>query len=334
MVRRRSDSYTSTGVPQLQELQKIYPGRLEIIKGDVTSFPDLKTIVCAHSNLELVYHLASQSFVPDSVENPEYTHEVNAGGTLNLLEAVRPMYDPPKIVFASSSEVYGYQNPNELPLDEDSETRPCSPYASSKLYGENLCRNYYENYGVPVVISRAFNHEGVGRGHHFVTASIVRQFVRVKLGETDKIYVGNIEPVRDWSHVSDIVKAYILLGELGEPGETYCIGSGIAHDIGYFIRRTETLLSLEGTKVIRDPLLVRKVDVPRLKADPTKIMELGWKPALNIDDIITEMIAFYMGMTRRQREALEPVHLDGPVLSMTQEHLPEKLEFGVDKDLK
>lgn len=321
-------------------MKDIYNDKLQIVKGDITNYQDVKDLANRVSidreSPGIIFHLASQSFVPDSVNNPHYTHEVNSTGTLNLLEAVRTSCYKSKIVYTSSSEIYGYQSEFVLPLDEYTTPNPKSPYASAKLYGEFLCKNYHDSYNIPVVISRAFNHEGVGRGHHFVTASIVRQMVAVKLGETDRIYVGNLDVTRDWSHVEDIVNAYILLAEKGVPGETYVIGSGIQTSISEFINRTAMLLSVDNFVVFQDPSLVRKVDVPRLQSDSKKIRKLGWVPHHNLDDIITEMIAYYLGMTRKQREAFEPEHSsDSQLLECFKCQVPMRdYTFNVDADAK
>lgn len=327
-VRRRSDGRIS---PVLMEMKNIYGDKLNIVRGDIINFHDVVNIVDS-SDPEIIFHLASQSFVPDSVTNPDYTHQVNGGGTLNILEAVR-YWDVKKIIYTSSSEIYGFKKEEELPLDEDSRPNPQSPYASAKLYGEWLAKNYYSSYNLPTVITRAFNHEGPGRGHHFVTASIVRQLVAVKKGETDRIFIGNLDVTRDWSHVSDIVDAYILLAEKGEPGQTYVIGSGKQTSISDFISRTAFLLSIENFRVFQDPNLVRKVDVPRLQSNPKKMMSLGWTSKRTLDDIITEMISFYYGMSRKQREAFEPKHLEGPeLLQPSSSDNTDSISMNLDSD--
>jgi GDP-mannose 4,6-dehydratase len=296
MIRRRADSSIPT---RLQELKTIYKDKLWIVRGDVTNPSDCYD---AMSATDCIFHLASQSFVPDSVDNPSYTFQTNVYGTANILEAAYKLRSfAGKIIFASSSEIYGLQPPEALPLNEQSKPNPRSPYATSKIFAEYLARNYYDLYGVQTVISRAFNHEGVGRGHHFVTASIVRQLVSMKLGELDNLVIGDTFVTRDWSHVQDVVEAYILLAEKGAPGETYVIGSGKQTSVEEFIELTTRLLSLPGVRIKHDESLLRKADVPRLQADATKIKALGWKPKLSLEDIIVEMIAYYMGMTRQQR---------------------------------
>jgi GDPmannose 4,6-dehydratase len=168
-------------------------------------------------------------------------------GTSNLLDAVRIKDLDSKIVFAGSSEEYGlvlsseeqyeqakkdygtiFPEPEklpEVPIKETNPLRPMSPYAVSKVYGDYLMRNYHHSYGLDTVVSRAFNHEGAGRGIMFVTSVITNQIMKLKFHETDHIIIGNINAFRDWSHVKDIVQGYILLAEKAKGGEVYNQGS-------------------------------------------------------------------------------------------------------------
>jgi GDP-mannose 4,6-dehydratase len=257
--------------------------QVKLIEGDLTDFTSI-LFALDKTEPDVIFHLASQSFVPRSFVNPLETFYVNSLGTQNLLEAVRLKDLDCKIVFAGSSEEYGLQiasekhyesvlkkfktihpEPNkipELPIDENNPLRPMSPYAVSKVHGDFLMRNYFYSYGLKTVVSRAFNHEGAGRGPHFVTSSIVRQCVMLKFGETDKIVVGNVNAFRDWSHVEDIVEGYILLAEKGTPGEVYVLGSMRTNSVltyvlltleqlGYKIHEIETM---NNGKRVKDPI--------------------------------------------------------------------------------
>ena len=172
---------------------------------------------------------------------------MNCIGTANLLDAVRIKDQNPKIVFAGSSEEYGliisspeqYQQAKkqygtifpepstipETPIKETNPLRPMSPYAVSKVHGDYLMRNYYHSYGLNTVVSRAFNHEGAGRGLMFVTSVVTNQIMKLKFEEINKITIGNVNAFRDWSHVKDIVNGYMLLAENGNSGEVYNQGS-------------------------------------------------------------------------------------------------------------
>jgi GDPmannose 4,6-dehydratase len=157
-----------------------------------------------------------------------------------------------------------------------------SPYAVSKVHGDFLMRNYYHAYGMKTVVSRAFNHEGAGRGHEFVTSTIVRQCVKLKMGETDKIMIGNINVFRDWSHVEDIVNGYILLAERGKPGDVYVQGSMRTNSVltyilltlqylGYNVKEIETL---KGEKNVKNPSEVIEDDFFHAKFMKTKVDKL------------------------------------------------------------
>jgi len=253
-----------------------------LIEGDLL---DISSIARALdiSQPEIVFHLAAQSFVPQSFLNPVETMHINCIGTLNLLEAIRIKNIDPVIVFAGSSEEYGlvissekqyetikksgktvFPEPEkipELPIKETNPLRPMSPYAVSKVYGDFLFRNYYHSYGLKTIVSRAFNHEGAGRGKMFVTANVALQVMQLKFGETDRIKIGNVNAFRDWSHVSDIVEGYCLLAAKGRYGEVYNQGSMRTNSVlsyillalelaGYKIKRIETF---NGDKKIEDP---------------------------------------------------------------------------------
>jgi len=278
LVRRRAEGHN---YQRLREMGLL--GRIKLIEGDIT---DLTSLLFAldRSEPDIVFHLASQSFVPRSYVNPLETFQVNSLGTQNLLEAVRLKDLDCKIVFAGSSESYGLQIASEkhyelmikkfkvihpeprkipeLPIDENNPLRPLSPYAVSKVHGDFLMRNYYHSYGIKTVVSRAFNHEGAGRGPHFVTSSIVRQCVMLKFGEADKIFIGNVNTFRDWSHVEDIVEGYILLAEKGVPGDVYVLGSMRTNSVLSYILLTleqleykvEEIETIKGDKKIKEPL--------------------------------------------------------------------------------
>lgn len=213
---------------------------------------------------DVVFHLAAQSYVPRSFTHPLETAETNGMGTANLLEAIRLKDLNPKVVFAGTSEEYGLvvsshsqyeallekygvvfpepQQIPELPISERNPLRPMSPYAASKVYGEKLMTDYYYTYGLDTVVSRGFNHEGAGRGRHFVTSVITSQVMALKLGLAEHITIGNVNAFRDWSHVMDIVRGYVLLSQRGRSGDVYNQGSQRTNSILSYL-----LLSLEET---------------------------------------------------------------------------------------
>lgn len=257
---------------------------IQIITGDVT---DLTNILSAiqRSQPDWIFHLAAQSFVPDSFSDPIRTFRVNCLGTLNILEAARLKNVNPRIIFAGSSEEYGLQFKDaehleamrakygagiepipkkfpELPVDEESFFRPMSPYATSKLYGDITFRNYHNSFGLDTVVSRGFNHEGAGRGHNFVTSAIVRQLVLMHLDQLKVMKIGDVQSFRDWSHVEDIAEGYLLLARKGQAGlaynqgsmRTYSVLSYILYTISALGYEINKIMTLEEDKVITSPL--------------------------------------------------------------------------------
>ena len=167
----------------------------------------------------------------------------------------------------------------ELPITENNPLRPMSPYAVSKVYGDYIMRNYYHSYGLNTVISRAFNHEGAGRGLMFVTSVITSQIMKLKFGEVDKIRIGNINAFRDWSHVNDIINGYITLAENGNAGEVYNQGSMRTNSVlsyiligleeaGWKIDKIETM---NGEKSIKNPIEIDSSQIFNVKFDKTKV---------------------------------------------------------------
>jgi len=257
---------------------------IHIITGDIT---DLTAILSAiqRSQPDWIFHLAAQSFVPDSFRDPIRTFRINCLGTLNILEAARLKNVNPRIIFAGSSEEYGLQFKDadhlktmrakygagidpvpkkypELPVDEESFFRPMSPYATSKLYGDITFRNYHNSFGLDTVVSRAFNHEGAGRGDHFVTSAIVRQLVLMHMHQLRVMKIGDVQSFRDWSHVEDIVDGYLLLARKGQAGSAYNQGSTRTYSVLSYILYTisilgyeiKTVTTLKDSKTITSPL--------------------------------------------------------------------------------
>lgn len=278
LYRRRADGSRPERLEQMNILDDV-----RLIEGDVTNLSSL-IFALSKSRPHIIFHLAAQSFVPRSFEDPLETFRINSLGTQNLLEAVRLKDLDCRLIFAGSSEEYGLQiasekhydwilkkygavNPKvmripELPVNEDGPLRPMSPYAVSKINGELLFTNYHHVYGFKTIISRAFNHEGAGRGPEFVTSAIVRQCVSLKHNECEKITIGNVNVFRDWSHIEDIVNGYVLLAEKAKSGEPYVQGSRRTNSVltyilltleqlGYEIKQIETL---GGAKKVEEPI--------------------------------------------------------------------------------
>ena len=241
-ARQRADGATPKRMREQNVAQDV-----KMLYGDLSNLTSIITAI-HQSQPEIIFHLGAQSHVGRSFQDPLETFQANCLGTQNILEAVRLKGLDPKIIYAGSSEEYGLQvahevhkkliledhrfmfplpegDDPEIPIKETNHLRPMSPYAASKVYGDNLMRTYHTVYGLRTVVSRAFNHEGAGRGDNFVTSTIAKQAVCLKLGILKQIDIGNVNAFRDWSHVQDIVDGYILLSKLGNSGDVYNQGS-------------------------------------------------------------------------------------------------------------
>ena len=288
---------------------------LNLIEGDLTDITSLANALDI-SEPDYVFHLAAQSFVPASFTNPLGTQMINCIGTANLLDAIRVKDYDPKIVFAGSSEEYGliitskeqyevakkkyqtiFPEPEEipeLPINETNPLRPMSPYATSKVYGDFLMRNYFNSFGMETIVSRAFNHEGAGRGPMFVTSVITDQVAKIKTGETNQIKIGNLNSFKDWSHVKDIIIGYIKLALKGRSGDVYNQGAMRTNSVlsyillsleeaGYNIDQIETF---DGNKKVTNPTLMDNSPIFGVKFDKTEVDRIMLEEGLEytIDD--------------------------------------------------
>ena len=243
---------------------------------------------------ERIFHLAAQSFVHASWSAPAETLSTNVMCQVHLLEAVRETAPDTLFHIAGSSEEYGDVEENEIPIKETNPLRPLSPYAVSKVSQDLLGYQYFRSYGMPIVRTRAFNHEGPRRGEVFVTSSFAKQVALAELGKgAPYLDVGNLEARRDFTDVRDVVRAYWLTLEKCTPGEVYNIGSGRAWRIGDVAE-----LLLEMAKVpmeIRlDPERMRPSDVPLLQADTTKFREAtGWEPQIPFETTLHDTLEYW-----------------------------------------
>jgi len=296
LIRRRADGTKSKNIRDIEDSVKL-------IEGDMTDITSL-ALALDQSTPDVIFHLASQSFIPRSFTHRLETLQINTMGTANLLEAIRLKDLDPVIVFAGSSEEYGlalssekqyeiakrkygviYPEPKkipELPINEKNPLRPMSPYAVSKVQGEFLMRNYHYCYGMKAIVSRGFNQEGAGRGTMFVTSVITNQVMKLKLGETDKIVIGNVNVFRDWSHVMDVVSGYRLLGEKGKFGDVYNQGSTRTNSVLSYILlslkqagwEVEKIKTMKNDKVVEEPANKEASEMFGVKFEMTKADKL------------------------------------------------------------
>ncbi len=243
---------------------------------------------------DYVFHLAAQSYVPDSWKCPEATLTGNILMQLNLFEAIRRLKQDPVIQVALSSEEYGKVYPDEVPISESNPFRPLSPYAVSKVGQDMLAYQYYQSYGLRVIRTRAFNHEGPRRGHVFVTSNFAKQIAEIEAGlKPPTLDVGNLAAVRDWTDVRDMVKAYWLSVQHCTPGEDYVIASGRGRSVRDML---DLLLSFSSVKIeVRvDPLRLRPSDVETLLGNPTKFKKAsGWEPEYSFEQTMRDLLDYW-----------------------------------------
>lgn len=238
---------------------------------------------------ECVYHLAGWADVAASWHDPLAVLRVNAEGTLNVLAASRAA-GVGRVLSVASADVYGVVTEDELPLTEESPIRPTSPYAASKLAADAIAQQAFFGFGQAVVRVRPFNHLGPGQSEHFVAPALAARIARAERDGLDEIPVGNLTARRDVTDVRDVVRAYRLLIEHGTAGEVYNVCSG--RDVS--VQELADVLVGLATRPLRlvpDPSLLRTVDLPVLRGDPSRLQAAtGWKPELSIEQTLNDLL--------------------------------------------
>ncbi len=327
-IKRRSSLFNTQRIDHLYQDPHEKDRRFFLHYGDLTDSMNITRLI-KDIQPDEIYNLGAMSHVKVSFESPEYTADVDAIGTLRVLEAVRllGLEKKTRIYQASTSELYGLVQ--EIPQRETTPFYPRSPYACAKLYGYWITVNYRESYGMHASNGILFNHESPLRGETFVTRKITRSISRIALGLLDKLYLGNLSAKRDWGHAKDYVRSMHLILQQ-EHGDDYVVATGQTTEVREFVRlacaeigltvefRGEGLDEvgilasidearfaeyvgqeyLEGIRtrlgeelVAVDPAYFRPAEVDLLIGDPTKAMQkLGWKPQYQLPDIITDMM--------------------------------------------
>jgi GDP-4-dehydro-6-deoxy-D-mannose reductase len=244
---------------------------------------------------EAIIHLAALAHVGESWKDPARTFDVNAVGTLHLLEAARRVTPAPRVLLIGSAEVYGPVQPGDLPLTEEHKLNPVTPYAVSKVAAEYLGVQYHAGFGVPVVRARSFNHIGPGQAGRFVVADIAGRIAdAIKRGDTAPIKVGNLTARRDYTDVRDVARAYRLLVTDGVAGEAYNVCSGVDVSVETLAHRLLALAEVD-LRIEEDPALMRPVDVPVLVGDNARLRAAtGWQPEISLDDTLRDVLAAFL----------------------------------------
>lgn len=317
-IKRRSSSFNTARIDHLYQDPHSEDLRFILHYGDLTDATNLIRVMQEVKPDEL-YNLAAQSHVKVSFESPVYTANVDALGTLRLLEAIRALKleDKTRFYQASTSELYG--KVQEIPQTESTPFYPRSPYAVAKLYAYWITVNYREAYGLYACNGILFNHESPMRGETFITRKITRALVRIKIGLQECLYIGNLNAKRDWGHAKDYVEMQWLMLQQDHP-EDYVISTGVQHSVRECIEIAADCLNMKiswkgeglhekgiddksGNVVVAiDPRYFRPTEVETLVGDSTKAREkLGWKAKYNFKELITEMVAADLEEAERDR---------------------------------
>jgi GDP-4-dehydro-6-deoxy-D-mannose reductase len=266
----------------------------EVVAATQANAPDLLDGDRWHGYLgavrpDVVYHLAGRTSVAESWADPVRTFRVNAEGTLHLLGACRAA-GVGRVLVVSSSDVYGPVSPEQLPLDERAALRPATPYAASKAAAEQVAVQAHLGYGLGTIRARAFNHTGPGQDARFVAPALAARVAEAEAEERSSIPVGDLTARRELLDVRDVVGAYRLLIERGQPGEVYNVCAGrdlpIAELAELFLRHARVPLELR-----TDPALLRPVEVPALRGSPARLQALtGWQPTIPLEDTVVALL--------------------------------------------
>ena len=276
--------------------------KVTFIESDLRDLSSVRALL-ETSAPDYIVHLAAQSFVGVSWHAPAETLTTNIISQVNLLEALRGLKMSPRFLAVGSSEEYGLVLEDEVPIKETNPLRPLSPYAVSKVTQDMMAYQYFKSYGLPIIRSRAFNHEGPRRGDVFVTSNFARQVAEIEAGLREPVvYVGDLTPRRDYSDVRDIVRGYWLLLERGEAGEVYNLCSGRSWPIKQVLDFLLNLSTVKGITVKIDAARLRPSDVMVLEGDPSKMHKAtGWKTEIPFERTLTELLEYWRQRTRASR---------------------------------
>lgn len=321
-IKRRSSSFNTSRIDHLYKGKHSKNNNLFLHYGDLTDSLNIVRLI-KDINPDEIYNLGAMSHVKVSFESPEYTANVDALGTLRILEAIRLLGKEKQIKFyqASTSELFGLVR--ETPQKETTPFYPRSPYGVAKLYGYWITINYRESYDMFACNGILFNHESPRRGETFITRKITRAVCRIKLGTQEKLYVGNIDAKRDWGHAKDYVEGMWLILQQDKPDD-YVLATGITTSVRDFINMAFKNVYIEmvwegkgidekgidkktGKILVEiDPQYFRPAEVDLLLGDPAKANKiLNWKPKYNLEQLCKEMIEEDMKEAKKEKLLIE-----------------------------
>jgi GDPmannose 4,6-dehydratase len=300
---RRASTFSTERVDHLYLDAHEPDARLFLHYGDLSDGNSLSHLLTTIEPDE-VYNLGAQSHVAVSFQNPLYSADIDALGTLRLLEAVRQVPKNIRYYQASSSEMYG--KVAEVPQSESTPFHPRSPYGVSKVYSFWQTVNYREAYDMHASNGILFNHESSRRGETFVTRKITRAATRIKLGLQDRLYLGNLDAERDWGFAGDYVEAMWLMLQQDGPDD-YVVATGERHSVREFCEATFARLNLDWAEYVDiDPRYLRPAEVDLLHGDATKARKvLGWEPRTSFAELVGMMVDADMELARQERTLVD-----------------------------
>ena len=264
-----------------------------LIPADITNAEQMRSAV-AQSRPDFVFHLAAQSSVAASWTDPAATLQINAGGAVQLLEALRAEHLAPRVLLVGSGEQYGLVRPEENPISEEAAFWPISPYGVSKSAQDLYGYQYYKTYKLPILRVRLFNSFGPRQTETFVVADFARQIVRIEQGEMEPVLsVGNLQAQRDFLPVEDVARALLAVAQRGQPGQAYNIGSSHAYSIQEILHILLAHATLP-IEVRQDPARLRPADIPILVADISRLRaHTGWQPTIDLEKAIVSTLNYW-----------------------------------------
>jgi GDPmannose 4,6-dehydratase len=301
---RRASTFNTHRIDHLFQDPHVSGSRLHLHYGDLSDGSRLTTLLSTIRPDE-VYHLAAQSHVRVSFDEPEHTGDVTGLATTRLLEAIRLVSPESKFYQASSSEMFGATPP---PQNEETPFYPRSPYGAAKVYSYWMTRNYREAYGIFACNGILFNHESPRRGETFVTRKITRAAARIKLGMQDKLFLGNLDAVRDWGYAPEYVEAQWLMLQADQPDD-YVVATNTAATVAEFLEASFGALDLDWRNHVEfDPRYLRPTEVDALIGDYSKAKTLlGWEPNVLVGELAAKMVERDLLLIEDSAPALETI---------------------------
>jgi len=278
---------------QTSRLDKVY-NKVKLHYADLTDLSSLVRVISEVKPTE-IYNLAAQSHVRISFDQPLYTANVTGIGTLNILESVKLLNPSIKIYQASSSEMFGNSIDDDGFQRESTPMNPVSPYGCAKVFSYNICRNYRNSYGMFISNGILFNHESPRRGTNFVTNKVCKEAVKIKLGLSNELKLGNLDATRDWGHAKDYVKAMWEILQLDKPDDFVC-ATGISHSVQDLCEYVFGKLDLDWKLYVKqDEKFLRPEELHNLKGDSSKLVKsTGWTHDYTFESMLDEMVYYWM----------------------------------------